>query len=63
VLNLLDDDVVRVRTRGGGTVKASLPSICAVADDDRIESFPALRAHQQHPWHALVAQAGPRPPA
>lgn len=57
VFHLLNDPIIRVRTCGR-IEAASLPALCEALAADAVESFPALRAHQRHPWHALVCQLG-----
>ena len=52
-LNLLDDPLIRV----GGSALATLPDLCArIARADAVPSFPALRPHQRHAWHAFLVQ-------
>ena len=52
-LNLLDDPLIRV----GGSTLATLPDLCArIARADAVPSFPALRPHQRHAWHAFLVQ-------
>lgn len=56
---LLDDPLVRWRSAGSGEVlRTDLPSLFAAMAADRLRDFPALRAHQRHPWHAFLAQLG-----
>ena len=38
--------------------RASLPETCAALMRDEVESFPALRPHQRHAWHAFTVQLG-----
>jgi CRISPR system Cascade subunit CasA len=40
----------------GGTVHASLPQLLVALAADEVRDYPALRAHQRHPWHAFLAQ-------
>jgi len=35
-----------------------LPAVYAALMRDEVESFPALRPHQRHAWHAFLAQLG-----
>lgn len=39
-------------------MRLSLPEVLAALTRDHILSFPALRAHQRHAWHAFLAQLG-----
>lgn len=55
---LLTDPLIRVRLRDGSETVLSLPRLYEVLAADRIESFPGLRPHQRHPWHALLAMLG-----
>jgi len=54
--NFLSDPLVRVRLSDGDTVEQSLPEVLASMATDRVASFPALRPHQRHAWHAFLAQ-------
>ena len=36
----------------------SLPDVYGVLAADAVASFPALRPHQRHAWHAFLAQLG-----
>ena len=56
--NLLVEPSIRVRLADGGTSVLSLPELYPALADDRIASFPALRPHQRHAWHAFLAQLG-----
>ncbi len=54
---VLDEPLLRWRGAGGGEVlRTDLPSLFAAMAVDRLHDFPALRAHQRHPWHAFLAQ-------
>ncbi len=55
--NLLRDALIRVET-GYGIEWLSLPGVLAALVADRIESFPALRAHQAPAWHMFLTQLG-----
>jgi len=57
VHNLLTDRLIRFETPDG-LEQGSLPDIYAALMADRIESFPALRAHQGPAWHMFLAQLG-----
>ena len=55
--NILTDDIIRFGA--GGEIKpASLPETYAALMRDEVESFPALRPHQRHAWHAFTVQLG-----
>ena len=55
--NILTDDIIRFGA--GGEIKpASLPEACAALMRDEVESFPSLRPHQRHAWHAFTVQLG-----
>lgn len=58
IWSLLEDATFRVRLADGSWGKLSLPAIYEALVADRIESFPALRPHQRHAWHALLVQLG-----
>ena len=55
--NILTDDIIRFGA--GGEIKpASLPETYAALMRDEVESFPSLRPHQRHAWHAFTVQLG-----
>lgn len=54
--DLLHEAVIRIRTAAGNTVRVSLPLLLTLLARDEIDDFPALRAHQRHPWHAFLVQ-------
>lgn len=55
--DLLHDPLIRWRCTATGEVqRGSLPDLLAAMAADRVRDFPALRAHQRHPWHAFLAQ-------
>jgi len=54
--NLLTDPVIRIVRRDGEPEALSLPAVMAVLAADEVASFPALRAHQRHGWHAFLTQ-------
>ena len=56
--NLLTDPLIRVRLANGHLRAMSLPGIFEAASGDAIFTFPALRPHQRHAWHAFLAQLG-----
>lgn len=53
--NVLTAPIIRIRGAGGVQV-VSLPGVLAALARDAVEDFPALRPHQQHPWHAFLCQ-------
>ena len=55
--NLLRDPLIRIETTTG-IERLSLPGVFAALVADRVESFPALRAHQTPAWHMFLAQLG-----
>ncbi|WP_420449798.1 CRISPR-associated protein Cse1 [Candidatus Palauibacter sp.] len=54
--NLLAEQLIRFRSVDGLVEVESLPGVYAAMVADRVESFPALRPHQRHAWHAFLAQ-------
>ncbi len=56
--NLLCDPLIRVRVACTGITRVSLPDLYAEMVRDRVTSFPALRPHQRHAWHAFLCQLG-----
>ncbi len=57
MLNLLEQPLIRYQFHGEST-EASLPEIYAALMADKVNAFPALRPHERHPWHAVLAQLG-----
>jgi CRISPR system Cascade subunit CasA len=55
--NLIHDPLLRIETLSG-IEQLSLPGVFAALVADRVESFPALRAHQAPAWHMFLAQLG-----
>lgn len=55
--NLLRDPLIRIETTAS-VERVSLPQTFAALVADRVESFPALRAHQTPSWHMFLAQLG-----
>jgi CRISPR system Cascade subunit CasA len=56
--NLLEDDVLGVRTGAARLRGVSLPTLLsAMARSEDVE-FTALRPHQRHAWHAFLVQLG-----
>ena len=58
MLNILTEAVIRIHTRAGRQEISSLPGVYAVLMRDEVETFPALRPHQRHAWHAFLVQLG-----
>src|ERR1700679_624589 len=58
MLNFLTDSLIRARLISGEVKSFSLPALYASLMRDEIESFPALRPHQRHVWHAFLVQVG-----
>ena len=56
--NLITDPLVRASGHDGCVYCFSLPELYVQLASDTIASFPALRPHQRHPWHALLCQLG-----
>jgi CRISPR system Cascade subunit CasA len=55
--SLLDEPLIRARLiKGGRHVSYTLPALFVALADDAVRDFPALRAHQRHPWHAFLVQ-------
>jgi len=57
-LNLLTEPLIRTQLRAGPTALTLPGVLAAAAVGDHIVSFPALRAHQRHAWHAFLVQIG-----
>lgn len=57
-LNLLAEPLIRVALTSGERTRLTLPGVFAALMRDEIVSFPALRAHQRHAWHAFLVQVG-----
>lgn len=58
MLNLLTEPLIRFESASGERVAASLPEVYAALMADEVASFPALRPHQRHAWHAFLVQLG-----
>ena len=55
--SLLDEPLISYRrVSDGHRMRASLPELFIVMARDDVRDFPALRAHQRHPWHAFLCQ-------
>lgn len=53
--DLLTEPLISIRTRKEDT-KRSLPGVLEVLGVERDVTFPALRRHQKHAWHAFLVQ-------
>ena len=58
MLNILEEPMIRYRNHQGQAGLATLPGVYSLLQQDEVETFPALRAHQRHSWHALLVQLG-----
>ena len=58
MLSILTEPLIRYQPSERTAIPASLPEIYAALVADRVESFPALRPHQRHAWHAFLVQLG-----
>ena len=56
--NLLTDPLIRYRHSDRTLREASLPEIYSALMADEVQSYPALRPHQRHAWHAFLVQLG-----
>lgn len=55
--DLLEEPLIGLRAADGVVRGHSLPGVlAALSGDDIFGDFPALQAHQQHPWYALLVQ-------
>lgn len=54
-LNLLDEGLIRMRV-GKELRSCSLPEVLEALGKEDVESFPGLRPHQHHAWHAFLVQ-------
>jgi CRISPR system Cascade subunit CasA len=54
----LTDPLIRARLFTGEIKSLSFPDIYDLLLRDEIDSFPALRPHQRHVWHAFLVQMG-----
>ncbi len=57
MFNIITERFVRIRVVDG-VRSASLPEVFAALMTDEVETFPALRPHQRHAWHAFLVQLG-----
>ena len=55
--NILTERLIRIAAVNS-ILWATLPEVLAALVADEVESFPALRPHQRHAWHAFLVQLG-----
>src|SRR5580704_2797424 len=58
MFSLLTDPIIAVLEIQGKHERLSLPRLYSKLGVDEIVTFPALRPHQRHAWHALLCQLG-----
>ena len=58
MLNILTEPVICLDLSDGVRKEVSLPEVFAALVSDKVVSFPALRPHQRHAWHAFLVQLG-----
>ena len=58
MFNILTEPIIRFDSARGTRTEATLPGIYAALVGDKVASFPALRSHQRHAWHAFLVQLG-----
>ena len=56
--NLLEASLIRASDGNGRVHCFALPELYAALLRDDVASFPALRPHQRHAWHAFLCQLG-----
>ena len=56
--NFLTDRLIAVNISIGSSVRASILETLALLMRNEVDSFPALRPHQRHAWHAFLVQLG-----
>ena len=57
MLNLLIEPLLQMDT-SESVRKSSLPEVYAALMSDEVDTFPTLRPHQRHAWHAFLVQLG-----
>ena len=57
MFNIVTERLIRITT-SDGTRSTSLSEGFAALMTDEVETFPALRPHQRHAWHAFLVQLG-----
>ena len=60
MFNVLTEPGIRFDWTGSTHAQASLPGVYAALmdKDNPVSTFPALRPHQRHAWHAFLVQLG-----
>ena len=58
MFNILTDQPIRYKVDDNSVIDASLPEVYTALVNNDIASFPALRPHQRHVWHAFLVQLG-----
>ena len=56
MLNLLTQDLITSESPDGSVFRTSLPGIYREIMAGNVQTFPKLRHHQTHAWHALLVQ-------
>lgn len=55
-LDLLDEPLISVRSWSDEIQAIDLPELLSRLGEDSVASFPKLRPHQEHAWHAFLTQ-------
>ena len=58
MFSLLTEPLIRIDTSSQRRIDASLPEVYAGLMSNEVETFPSLRPHQRHAWHAFLVQLG-----
>ncbi|MXY46999.1 MAG: CRISPR-associated protein Cse1, partial [Chloroflexi bacterium] len=58
MFNILTENIIRYKRDDGTVETASLPQVYTALMNDEVASFPALRPHHRHAWHAFLVQLG-----
>ena len=56
--NFLSDRIIRFSGKGAPPDVGTLPEVYSALIANQVDSFPALRPHQRHAWHAFLVQLG-----
>jgi CRISPR system Cascade subunit CasA len=56
MLNFLREKLIATKTPDGQKIYRTLPGVMAGLAGEQVASFPALRPHQRHVWHAFLVQ-------
>lgn len=54
--DLLAETLISTTDARGRSTQRTLPGVLAALGAGEVDDFPALRAHQQHAWHAFLCQ-------